>query len=108
LSLLTEHCSQGIALGTGLSKLALESNGEGGEDAVRHPDTLVGQVRHDAGPVAPIDGSWEVDLDWSHLCFSVAVAGFVVVSWIVRRSGIFRWVSLQILRQLVPKSAKAK
>jgi hypothetical protein len=44
-------------LGTGLSKLALESNGEGGEDAVRHPDTLVGQVRHDAGPVAPIDGS---------------------------------------------------
>jgi hypothetical protein len=56
-SLLTEHCSQGIALGTGLSKLALESSGEGGEEAVRHLDTLVGQVRHDAGPVAPIDGS---------------------------------------------------
>jgi hypothetical protein len=37
--------------------------GESGEDGVRSLDPLVGRGRHDAGPVAPIDGSREVDDD---------------------------------------------
>jgi hypothetical protein len=77
--LLTEHGLHGIALGTGLSKLALESRGEGGEEAAWFLNTLVWLARPDAGPLLPIDGSREVDLDWIHVgcscwfcCWSVS------------------------------------
>jgi hypothetical protein len=65
--LLTEHGLHGIALGTGLSKLTLESRGEGGEEAALFLNTLVRLARPDAGPLLPIDGSREVDLDWIYV-----------------------------------------
>lgn len=54
-------------MGTGLSKHALEGRGEGDKEAVGHLNTLAGQIRHDTGSSAPIDGSREVDSDWIHV-----------------------------------------
>jgi len=64
--LLTEHGSQGSAMGTGPSKHALEGRGEGDKETVGHLNALADLVRHDTGAIAPIDGSREVDLDWIH------------------------------------------
>lgn len=75
--MLTEHAPHGIALRTQLSKLALESRGESGEEAAWCLNTLVRLARPDAGPILPIDGSREVGLDWIHVgcscwfCWSV-------------------------------------
>lgn len=54
-------------MGTGLSKLALEGTGEGDKETVGCLNTLAGRERHDAGAIAPIDGSREIDLDWIHV-----------------------------------------
>jgi hypothetical protein len=65
--LLTEDCYQVTSTRTGPSKQAPEGRGQGSKDSVRSLDPLVGRGRHDAGPVAPIDGSREVDDDRVHL-----------------------------------------
>jgi hypothetical protein len=65
--LLTEDCYQVTSTGTGPSKQAPGGRGRGKEDSVQSLDPLVGRGRHDAGPVAPIDGSREVDDDGIHL-----------------------------------------
>lgn len=57
MSLLTEHGPQDVAMGTWLSKHALEGMGEGDKETVGPFNTLAGRGRHDAGAVAPIDGS---------------------------------------------------
>jgi hypothetical protein len=81
--LLTEDCYQVTSTGTGPSKQAPEGRGEGGEDGVWNLDPLVGCGRHDAGPVAPIDGSREVDGDRIHLACCCWFCGCILVRALV-------------------------